>query len=223
MFWDHEYASNKRLWGEQPSELAVAAVAYLKKYRANDETIDLLDIGCGYGRDALYFLDNLACTILAIDMSEKAVSMAAGAALEKQKEGVDFRCCSFTELGEQRHDVVFLSNFYQILERDERTQLRQVVRRTLRTDGLLFMSTLSINDPEHRGKGSPIPDEPNSFRDKVYLHLCSGEELTEDFDFLRINALYEHEYDEPRATGETHHHISWILIGQNVTASSGPT
>jgi len=25
MFWDNEYESNERIWGERPSELAVAA------------------------------------------------------------------------------------------------------------------------------------------------------------------------------------------------------
>ncbi len=41
---------------------------------------------------------------------------------------------------------------------------------------------------------------------------CTKEELEEDFQFLSIKELYEHRYDEPRAHGETHHHISWTLI-----------
>jgi len=37
--------------------------------------------------------------------------------------------------------------------------------------------------------------------------------LIEDFSFLKILRLYEWEFFGPRATGETHHHKSWILIG----------
>jgi len=29
MFWDNEYKSNERVWGERPSELAVATVRCL--------------------------------------------------------------------------------------------------------------------------------------------------------------------------------------------------
>ena len=85
---------------------------------------------------------------------------------------------------------------------------------SLKPGGLLFLSTLSVRDPEHYGKGSPVPGEPNSFVDKVYLHLFAREELMHDFGFLEIKELYEHEYAEPRATGEAHHHILWILNGE---------
>jgi len=85
----------------------------------------------------------------------------------------------------------------------------------LKPNGLLFLSTLSTRDPEHSEKGTPISGEINSFVDNVYLHLCERSELEEDFSFLKIEELYEHEYFEPRATGETHHHISWILVSRN--------
>ena len=32
MFWDDEYKRNERVWGERPSELAVAVVEYLQRY-----------------------------------------------------------------------------------------------------------------------------------------------------------------------------------------------
>jgi SAM-dependent methyltransferase len=219
MFWDNEYAANERLWGEGPSELAIAAVAYLKKHMPNDAIRAILDIGCGYGRDAFYLLDNLRCRILGIDISENAIAIASSTALEKQYKNVDFQCRDFRELDESKCDIVFLSNVYQLLERKEREELRRTVLRKLRRNGLLFVSTLSVNDPEHWGKGNPVPKESNSFHEQVYLHLCTREELLEDFSFLSIKDLYEHEYDEPRATGEVHHHISWMLIGENAGAS----
>jgi len=44
--------------------------------------------------------------------------------------------------------------------------------------------------------------------------LCERSKLEEDFSSFKIKELSEHEYFEPRATGETHHHISWILVGE---------
>ena len=88
--------------------------------------------------------------------------------------------------------------------------------KVIKPNGLLFLSTLSISDPEHYGKGVPVSDEANSFTDKVFLHFCTINDLKKDFEFLNIRELYEQEYYEHRATGETHHHISWILIGEYV-------
>ena len=219
MYWDKEYASYERVWGEAPSELAKAAVRYLREHQPNTDVLDILDIGCGYGRDALYFSDNFSCSILGIDISEKAIDIASKAVLKGQKKGVRFQCCDFTELNEGKYDMVVVSNLYQVLKKDEREALRKAAMTTLKPNGLLFLSTLSTRDPEHFGKGIPVLGEANSFIDKRYVHLCAREELIEDFAFLDIEELYEHEYYEPRANGEVHHHISWILIGEHAGAA----
>ncbi len=219
MFWDNEYKSKERVWGERPSELAIAAAGYLQKCKSSNEILSILDIGCGYGRDAFY-LENLGCMILGIDISEEAINIASDVVLKVQKEDVKFQCCNFTELKEEKYDIVFISNLYQLLKKNERKELRKAVMRILKPNGLLFLSTLSIKDSEHCGKGTPIPEESNSFQDRVYLHFCTREELVEDFAFLNIKELYEHEYYEPHSTGEIHHHISWILIGEYVGTST---
>ncbi|MGB2798264.1 MAG: class I SAM-dependent methyltransferase [Dehalococcoidia bacterium] len=218
MYWDKEYESCERVWGEGPSELAKAAVRFLQEYAPKADVLNILDIGCGYGRDAFYFSDNCSCSILGIDISGKAIDIASKAALKTPEGDMEFRCCNFTELTEGNYDMVVVSNLYQVLKQDEREELREAVTRTLKLSGLLFLSTLSIRDPEHSGKGIPVPDEPGSFIDKRYVHLCTREELIEDFAFLDIEELYEHEYYEPRANGEVHHHISWILIGEHAGA-----
>jgi len=141
MLWDTIYKGNNRIWGEEPSELAVFAVYYLKTLGLNDKNLSILDVGCGYGRDAVYFSKHLRCTVLGIDSSKEAIDMAKTA-------------CS---------------------------------------------------------KASNI--------DKVYLHFCTRNELGNEFNFLKIKELYEHEYYEPHTTGEVHHRISWILIGESAGIS----
>ncbi len=213
MSWDKEYKDLGKLWGERPSELAIVAVKYLQKNGLDDTVLSILDIGCGYGRDAFYLLDNLRCSILGIDISRKAVEIAASEAYKTQKEDVKFQCADFTEL-KGEYDILFISNLYQLLKKDKRRKLRRTMKKMLKPKGLLFLSTLSVRDPEHFGRGIPISGEPNSFQDKTYLHFCTRDELNTDFNFLDIKELYEHEYYEPRANGEVHHHISWFLVGQ---------
>ena len=214
MYWDDKYKSDEHVWGKEPSKLAVAAIEYLQKCKSTNEILSVLDIGCGYGRDVFYFLENLRCRVLGIDISEKAIDIASSAAAKARKENVKFQCLNFMELKGNRYDIVFISSLYQLLKKEERKELVETVMKTLKPNGLLFLSTLSIRDPEHAGKGVPVTSDPNSLQDKVYLHLCTREELVGDFVFLNIKELYEHEYYEPHATGETHHHLLWILIGE---------
>ncbi len=216
MHWEEEYTTKERLWGEQPSELARAAVEYIQKTEANDETLSILDVGCGYGRDALYYSEHLDCSVLGIDLAAKGVEIARATVSERKIESVDFECRNLKDFREGEHDVVCASNLYQLLRPEQRRDFRETVEASLKPGGLFLLSTLSTIDPEHFGVGDAIPGEANSysFQNRVYLHFCAEEELRADFAFLDIAELYEHEYDEPRATGEVHHHISWILIGR---------
>jgi SAM-dependent methyltransferase len=214
MSWDEQYGQQGQVWGEGPGELALFLVGNRQRLGLPEGPVDILDIGCGYGRDALYIAESIPCRIMGIDTSATAVAMAGELAGRKPGWNVEFRCCDFGDVAGSDYDVVFMSNLYHILRPDERRRLREAVRAVLRPGGLLLVCTLSVNDPEHEGKGEPVENEPNSFVDEKYVHLCTREELEADFDFIEIGELFEREYAEPRAGGE-HHHISWILSGRH--------
>ncbi len=212
LFWDKEYENYLRIWGDRPSELAIIAVRYLKSHQLEDKYLSVLDIGCGYGRDCLYLARHLNCCIFGIDISQNAIDILKNSTVDPSTKAIQFKCCDFRDIDQCKYDIVFASNLYQILQRKQREEFRIKVADILKPGGLLFLNNLSTNDPEEYGKGEPCPDERNSFINNKYLHFCTKEELEEDFQFLSIKELYEHRYDELRAHGETHHHISWILI-----------
>ena len=108
MFWNKEYKGNNRIWGEEPSELAAVAVYYLKTLELDDKNLSILDVGCGYGRDAVYFSKHLRCTVLGIDSSKEAIDMAKTACLKAPN--IEFMCSDFTGTGNSKYDVVFISN-----------------------------------------------------------------------------------------------------------------
>lgn len=221
MSWDNDYRNHKHVWADAPSELASFMVDYLQQIRPHIVEVSILDIGCGYGRDALYLSQHIDCRILGIDSSKEAIEMAIRNLSNNIAGDIEFRCCNLTELGRSRdkYDIVFISNLYQLLRSLQRIELQEIVRRVLQPGGLLFLSTLSVNDPEHCGRGTPIAGEVNSYledRYHKYLHFCTREELEDDFGYLSIKKLIEREYLEPRANGETHHHISWLLAGEYI-------
>ena len=217
MHWEDEYNKNNHLWGEGPSELARAAVKYLASHSlqiSQDNALSILDIGCGYGRDAIYYVQQFDCKVLGIDVSAKAIEIASGTPIEHASGSADFLRLDLADLPAEQYDMVCASNLYQVLKKEEREIFRSKIMQVLKPGGLFFLGTLSVIDPEHQGQGTPIEGEANSyaFSHRLYVHFCTKEELREDFDSLDIVDLYEHEYNEPRADGNDHHHISWILI-----------
>jgi cyclopropane fatty-acyl-phospholipid synthase-like methyltransferase len=216
MVWDKAYTNEKKVWGEKPSELAHFAVSTLKQSSRFQGKSDLfiLDLGCGYGRDAVYLANHLPCHILGLDNSEKAIAMAADFISEKLKKRIELLCYDFTHVSD-KYDVIMASNLYQIINKETRLKLIETVKRCLKTDGVFFMSTLSIRDPQHSTEGgTPVEEDQNTFISArgIGIHLATREELEKAFNFLNINALFEREYDEPRST-DNHHHISWMLTG----------
>jgi SAM-dependent methyltransferase len=213
MDWNITYTTGKKVWGDRPSELAVYACNYLKESRRFQGSPDIFisDLGCGYGRDAIFLASNLPCHILGVDISEKAIEMARASLPKELGKKIEFLCYNFDQL-KDKYDVILASNLYQVLKPDERFRFRETIKRCLKEDGVLFLSSLSVRDLQHSGKGVPVANEPNTFIDEKYIHLCTREELEEDFSFLNISALFEHEFIERRSTGD-HQHVSWVLMG----------
>jgi SAM-dependent methyltransferase len=76
------------LWGFSPSPTArILARAILDSNPRRSERIEIVDWGCGYGRDSLYFLE-LGFDVMGIDVSEKAVALARGAYKQRQASGI---------------------------------------------------------------------------------------------------------------------------------------
>jgi SAM-dependent methyltransferase len=213
MIWSKTYDNRNRVWGEQPGELGLFACNYLKHTKLVQGELNILDVGCGYGRDAIYLAENLYCYILGIDSSQTAIDLAKESCPRELEGRIEFLRYDFNEIV-NRYDILFASNLYQILNWEERAKFRETVKRCLRPDGLLFLSTLSVKDPQHFGKGIPVAGDVNSFREDKLLHFCTRDELDDDFDFLTIATQFEQEYNEPHSTEEIHHHISWIMMGK---------
>jgi cyclopropane fatty-acyl-phospholipid synthase-like methyltransferase len=215
MTWNKNYSTNNKIWGDKPSELALYAGNYLKqstRFKDNPD-IFILDLGCGYGRDAVFLAQNLPCHILGLDNSDKAIEMARSSITGETEKKIEFLCYEFSQVND-KYDVILASNLYQLLKPDQRAKLRETVKRCLKMEGVFFLSTFSVRDPQHFGKGTPVENEPNTFFDGHYIHLSDRAELETDFNFLNINALFEREFLEKRSSGD-HNHISWILMGSS--------
>jgi SAM-dependent methyltransferase len=75
------------LWGFSPSPAArILAKAILDGNPRRSERVEIVDWGCGYGRDSLYFLE-LGFDVIGIDLSVKAIALARDAYKQRQASG----------------------------------------------------------------------------------------------------------------------------------------
>jgi SAM-dependent methyltransferase len=87
--WEQYYQERGyELWGFSPSPTArILAQAILDSSPRRSERIEIVDWGCGYGRDSLYFLE-LGFDVIGIDVSEKAIDLARRAYKQRQASGI---------------------------------------------------------------------------------------------------------------------------------------
>ena len=87
--WQQYYEDRGyELWGFSPSPTArILAQAILNSNPRRSERIEIVDWGCGYGRDSLYFLE-LGFDVIGIDVSDKAVALARDAYKQRQASGM---------------------------------------------------------------------------------------------------------------------------------------
>jgi cyclopropane fatty-acyl-phospholipid synthase-like methyltransferase len=213
-----EYNEDYTLDG--PSELGLAAVDYLKDKGYSHQYRKILDIACGNGRDSFYFINNLDCEILGIDISSQAIDLAKNKTTLEARKNMKFECKSYSDLTDGEFDIIFSSGLYHFLKKNERELMRNKIVSLLKPCGLLFLSTLSVNDPFYYGSGKPVQNEPHTFiySDQtvagVYLHFSTKDELMDDFSYLDIKRLFEHEDYNPKIKGPVNY-IPWILVGEN--------
>jgi SAM-dependent methyltransferase len=212
--WGDADRGDRLTLGEQPSEVARAVKEYFEREKIPTAGKRMIDIGCGYGRDTFYLSSEWRVRMLGVDSHAQAIEMARARLPKQAGLEVEFRRARFQDLSGETFDLAYAANLYQILPPAERAALCRAVEVLLKPGGWFLLGTHSSRDPQHAGKGTAVPGDANSWMDKTYIHLSTREELETGFSFLEIRSLSEREYSEPRAGGEPHHHISWILIGQ---------
>lgn len=212
--WDPEYRRLGAVWGDEPSVLARYALHYFRGHRLRTERPRLLDVGCGYGRDAVALAEYTE--IRGIDASATAIEAARRRTKELGIGSAEFLCGDFWTAPWGTADIVYCSNIYHLLRPGERQEFVRRIGEALAAGGLLLLSTLSSRDPQHAATGIPVDGDVGSIVDpdqQKYLHLSTESELRQEFAGFEMLLLEEHDYIEPRKDGD-HHHVSWILVAR---------
>ena len=201
---------------DKVSKTVSVAFNYLQNILGKTNQLSFLDIGCGNGRDIDYISSNLDNLIIkGIDISLDVIENAIQ--LNSNKNNVKFECKNWKKLDDTQYDIIYISNVYHFFNITDREAFILKIKKILKPNGLIFLSTLSTNDKQYYGKGIPVKNDPNSFQSEWFVHFCSEDEIREDFKFLKILDLFE--YFQKNYAKDKEYHTVWILIGKNINST----
>ena len=124
------YEGDEYYWGLEPAELCYEILKLLP----DDPTLKILDIGCGEGKDAVYFAKK-GYQVTAFDITENGIRKTKALA---EKEGVKINAfvadINDFEINE-KFDVIYSTGTIQYLDEDKKTDFFRKVKEMTNVNG----------------------------------------------------------------------------------------
>jgi SAM-dependent methyltransferase len=173
--WQNRWA-NKDKWPE--SRFAMRVFAFLK----NKKVSTLLDIGCGGGRDAVYF-SKKGLQVVALDNFESEKQQ-----VKLQQAGVKFINDDIVDINFKpaSFDVIYAHLSLHYFNDKTTTDIFKKLHKILKPKGYLFVKCKSTDDPLF-GKGRKI--EENLYEFEHRRHFFTKEYMEnklQDFKIIKI-------------------------------------
>ena len=149
----------------------------------------LLDLGCGNGRDSLYFYKSIGMNVTAVDASNQAIEI-----LKKQtmEDNIYFICDDFvcsTTIFAGQYDYCYSRFSLHAINESQETEVIQNVYKVLKEGGRIFIETRSVND-EIYGLGKCVGTDSYSYEGHFRRFLRKDNLLSK-----LIKAGFEIEYE----------------------------
>lgn len=188
--WDKVYSNDSAFFGESPSDFALKCYSDFKKY----EIKRLLELGCGQGRDTIFFASN-GLDVHAIDSSKIAIEN-----INQKIRGKNtslhlrhFEARQALPFDTSYFDAVYSHMFYNMRFTDE--ELSYLFKESSRVlkNGLLYFSVRSDRDVLYN-KGKKIDNniyEINGFQIRFFTKIQIQSFLENYFEINKIEEGYE--------------------------------
>ena len=180
-YWNQYY--HNQICSTQPSPFA----QYVSTLVEPGKT--LVDLGCGNGRDALFFAGQ-GLDVLAIDLSRAAIDQLNQTPVDHAR----FLCGDFIASDAHKPDsynYAYSRFTIHAINQKQESMLLQAMFRALKPGGKFFVEVRSVNDPLY-GKGKAV--ERNAFfYDNHYRRFIVRDELVHAFEHCGFRVEYAKE------------------------------
>lgn len=165
-YWNDYYVKNG-IGLDRPSQFAVDMLSYMQVGKS------ILDLGCGNGRDSIFFDEN-ELIVTGIDASEEAIGMLNTYCNEKD---ILFICDDFVTskaLYQQQYDFCYSRFTLHAIDKAQELELLENVYAALKDGGRFFIEARSIHDDIY-GKGTQIGQHEYIYNDHYRRFLVKEE------------------------------------------------
>lgn len=180
-YWNQYYRN--RICSTEPSPFA----QYVSTLVQPGKT--LVDLGCGNGRDALFFAQQ-GLQVVAIDLSDSAIDQLNQLAVKNAR----FLCADFIASDAHKpasYDYAYSRFTIHAINQHQETLLLQAMFRALKSGGKFFIEVRSVNDPLY-GRGKAVARNA-FFYDNHYRRFIVREELIKALEACGFRVEYARE------------------------------
>lgn len=170
-YWEEYYS-------RQNAELLPSLFAQFVAEKLEDRKVELIELGCGNGRDSLFFADK-GHFVDAVDQCYSEICF-----LMKQYqhlENLNFRCDDFTDMVDDKpYDVVYSRFTLHSISKEQQTNTLQWAYRNLKNNGMLCIEVRGQKNEIYR-LGEPVENEEDAFiYNDHYRRFLKFEDLCEE-------------------------------------------
>ncbi len=174
-FWDREYKNPEHLkLSHNPAEDLVKFTRWLVRQKRSDlldNSSQVLDVGCGNGRNLIYLSQNFGLPSTGIDISSAALAQAKRLSINLPIKFFQHKAQNTLPAKDASQSLVLDMMTSHFLSGEERQQLRDEIYRVLVPGGFLFMKTFLRDQDLHTKR--LIKDFPGK-ENGTYIHPVMG-------------------------------------------------
>ncbi|MDE6750347.1 MAG: methyltransferase domain-containing protein [Lachnospiraceae bacterium] len=200
--YDNRYNTEGYYWGLMPNRICYDIMKILppiKPYR-------VLDIGCGEGKDAVFFA-KCGYAVTAFDVSESGIEKAKRLAEHNRVEVNLFRADIFDYRPDSEYDIIFSSGVFHFIPLNQREDVCNSLKAHTSNNGINAMNVF-VRKPF-------INRAPDSTRDEDKRHPWHSGELFGYYHDWLFHLCTEDVFD-CNSGGTPHKHCMDTLIAQKV-------
>lgn len=200
--YDKRYDTEEYYWGLMPNRICYDIMKILPPVRP----YRVLDIGCGEGKDAVFFA-KCGYAVTAFDISEQGIEKAKKLAEYNKVDAAFFKADLFDYRPEGEYDIIFSSGVLHFMQESGRKELCDSLKAHTAKGGINAMNVF-VKKPF-------IKRAPDSTRDESKRHPWYSGELFGYYHDWLFHTCREEVFD-CNSGGKPHKHCMDTLIAQKV-------